>query len=279
MHGDLEMPLDEKTASYQMELAQVCRDGKITPIPGVTEESAQVYRDLVRNGIEDTLRRAYPIAHAYLHRIESTAINASSLSLWNTLVDRFIAEGNLQTPELWRMPENFLEFIIDQKSAETYNLPYLEDLLEFEWSEIELFMMPDRIDPLLYRTKKEGEGLIIPTPEFDLLNLKYPVFRINPEELPKEEGQFFLLVFRHPLTRLVRFIELSPLVALVIESLTFSPQSRGQLIERCFDFLVATVQMVQPQEIVGEKKEVILKQIDSFIDQAIGEGFICYAAN
>jgi len=165
-----------------------------------------VYRDLVWGGVQDTLSGAYPIAEHLL-----------GADRWKALIERFFAEHPVPSPELWRMPLSLYDFVRETRYGPEHGLPFLEQLILFEWKEIELHMA---LDPELppYQEAKELtlDDPPLVNPVMEILPLSYPVFRSRDLEEIAEEGNYFLLLFRHPEHLDVRFIELSPLYAAVL---------------------------------------------------------------
>ncbi|MES2121194.1 MAG: putative DNA-binding domain-containing protein [Chlamydiota bacterium] len=175
-----------------------------------------VYQNLIRNNIEDTLIKGYPLTYDLL-----------SSDQWNTLVEDFIARGKSTSPFLWKMPEAFYHFAKKHSYQQRWNIPFLEDLLHFEWIEIELFMQKDH--PLKPFTR-DGDVLsdcLYLNPESKLLHYHYPVFEKLSTDTPPALSNYSLFGYRHPDTSQVHFISLSPLFALAFEQLTNTP-TRGE---------------------------------------------------
>jgi hypothetical protein len=203
------MPLSVITRTAQQHLAALCRTGEYHPVDGVSRERAEVYRSLVQKIFDDALRRAYPVACRNLGE-----------DRWSGMVAEFMAAYPSQNPELWRMPEGLAVWARESQYGRRIGVRWLDDLLTFEWTEIEVFMMEDRsraFDSL------EGDPAIdspVVNPEHRLLSLEYPVFRLSGVELDSARDHFFLSVFRHPETLAARFVELAPIYALTLEILS-----------------------------------------------------------
>lgn len=194
--------------------AYVKQPDKRPDLPGVKYERLTEYRRLVRNVFDGTLRQAFPITSEVLSGIE-----------WNQMVDAFMAQHPAQNYRVWKMPHEFYRFVSEMDFARIFNRPYLNDLLYFEWMEIEVFTMPDETLPLF---ETEGDFLrhrLILNPEFRLIELEYPVFKMAADEARKRKGRYFLLIFRHVESGAVRFVELSPFLALLWQLLSETPLS------------------------------------------------------
>lgn len=129
------------------------------------------------------------------------------------------------------MPESLVSFIKREGFAERLNLPYLNDLVDFEWLEIEICMMPDI-------PRQTGKVLQL-NPESRLVSYRYPVFEKKTLPRPMQKGEYFLLAFRHPETGQAHFITLSLFYKCVLELIQQQPLS-GQdaltLVAEAFHF-------------------------------------------
>ncbi len=116
-----------------------------------------------------------------------------------------------QTPLIWQMPNEFRHFLSREKSLKS--LPFMDDLLWFEWVEVELFMNP-------YQTPKEEYfdwNQAYRLSESALLReLNFPVFH---QENYHEGGIYPLLVYYHFETHEVHFQELTPFLKQFVDLL------------------------------------------------------------
>lgn len=203
------MLLREDTQQIQSSLARYCRTGDLQPITGAKTERLPHYRRLVFNVVFETLSRAYPIAQ-----------NALGDVAWKNLVDRFFSTHNAASPQVWKLPYEFYEYCVDENLSEEIGRPYLNELLYFEWIEIEIHTMPDEDIP---EYKSEGDlldDLLIINPEHQLLHFEYPVHKMNTNKLTKNRGNYFVLIYREQEDLSVKFFDFSPFFALVFENLT-----------------------------------------------------------
>jgi hypothetical protein len=191
---------------HQEKLAEYCRTGGYQELPGIhSRERAETYRGLILNVVESTLSNAYPITRKVLGEEE-----------WVRLVHAFFAEYPCQSPELWRMPYGLVAYVFQTGYGADF-LPFLKDLLEFEWIEIEVYMMEDTA-PVPYRSTGRllDDGLVL-NPSHRVTLLRYPVFQLSVDDLKADlssvrglEGLYPLLTYRHPETCHVYFVEISP---------------------------------------------------------------------
>lgn len=172
-----------------------CRTGELHP---TLPKKIALYQTLIRNKIDYVLRRTFPLTHHLLQGEQ-----------WDELTRTFIAKEDLPSPFFWKMAESFAQFVQKNHFAELFNFPYLNDLVHFEWIEIELYMMPD-----IPRENHSGLHL---NPESHILTYSYPVFEKKKLPRPMIKGTYPLFAFRQPKTGDVHFIALSPFFQTVLE--------------------------------------------------------------
>lgn len=165
----------------------------------------KVYSEAIYNNVEETLTFAYPITLALLTNKE-----------WQKLTKDFFAYHPCRTPIFREMPKELMLFAKEKRYDLIFNRPYLLDLLEFEWVEIEIYNMKDLpIEPFLLGKELLDHPLYF-NPEQRLLDFSYPVFKNFKELASSSKGNYPLLCFRHAETKQVHFIQLSLFFAATI---------------------------------------------------------------
>lgn len=209
--------LKDETYSQQSKLASYCRTGE-TPdgLLGINKDNLYQYRRLVYNIASDILETAYPITFSYLEK-----------DVWDELVKDYFSNHKCQTAQVWRMPLEFYEYCKTNDIGSRLNIPFLNDLLLFEWLELEVHTMEDQPYPSF---TSEGNWLynrIAINPEYKLIPLEYPVHTTPPStELLEKKGNYFLLIYREKETGNVQFIDLSVLYTYLLENI-----ANGSLLE------------------------------------------------
>lgn len=202
--------LKQDTEIQQARLADYCRTGIEPDLIDINKNNLYQYRRLVFNIASDTLETAYPITYSFLPN-----------EVWEKLVYNYFAEHKCQTTQVWRMPLEFYEYCKEKNIQEELNIPFLNDLLYFEWLELDVHTMQDISYP---KTKEIGSWLtdvIALNPEHKLIQLNYPVHTTAPTEgLEEKQGNYFLLIYREKETGNVQFIDLSMLYVFIIENIT-----------------------------------------------------------
>lgn len=144
-----------------------------TPISSMASQGHKLYEALVHHRFYEVITNAFPILSAHVPK----------QMLEDAIVD-FIKHAP-KTPYIWQVPFYFWKFAQEHKSL---NLPYVEDLLWYEWSEIELMM--EVYEPLHVSTFSWNEEWQR-DPSVRLRKLSYRVFESNFSE----KGSFFLLAW------------------------------------------------------------------------------------
>jgi len=244
------MWLKQDTNDAQSALASYCRTGNLQDIPGVDNHNARHYRRLVYNIIDGSLASAYPLTR-----------NLLSPEEWDELVDEFFTRHPCQSPQVWTMPKEFYEYILEVKHPVLTRYPFLQDLLWMEWLEIELYMMEDEKSP--YLLNREGNGSLVLNPEHRLIMLNYPVYLKQASRIdPDERGNYYLVMHREPESGKVHFTGLSVFYVRMLEHLKSRPYSMDDLIERTArDF-----------ELPVEKR--LIENLRKFIENALNSKLI-----
>ncbi len=202
------MKLSEDTERIQDLLGDYCRTGVDQDIPGVTPGRLHHYRRLIYNVVRDTMDTAFPITLAALGEEQ-----------WDLLVQEFFSKEQPQTPQIWKLPFEFYQYHANQDTGTRIQKPYLDDLLYFEWIEIEIHTMPDRPFPDYSETGNIFLNTLAFNPEYEIVRLDYPVHMHSAEKALELKGDYFVLVFRSPETGNVQFLNLSGLNTYILTRL------------------------------------------------------------
>jgi hypothetical protein len=87
----------------------------------------------------------------------------------------------------------------------------MDDLLLFEWMEIEVHTMPDREYPEYTERGNLFLDRMAFNPEHEIVQLDFPIHTHPVHEAKDKKGDYFALLFRLPESGNVQFLELSPL--------------------------------------------------------------------
>lgn len=212
-----------KLFKHQSALAAYCRTGTFQPIPGVDPDRAFFYRQLVFNVIDDMVRGAYPLTYDLVSEQD-----------WSAAVHDFFSNSPCMSPQVWSMPKEFQDYLLNTHHPLIRQYPVLNSLLPFEWLELELFMMEDLNLPENGQERLIDDQLVI-NPEHRFLHLLFPVHRKKAELIhPDEQGNYYLAAHRKPDDGNVIFTDLSPAMVRLLEYLSHQSMSFIQLI-CCFE--------------------------------------------
>ena len=243
--------LHKDTYNQQSNLAHYCRTGELLPIKGLTDNRVHHYRRLVYNVIDDTLQSAFPLTLDLLSDEE-----------WNDLVNTFFSSHECKSNSIWQMPFEFYQFVEQSELELKSKYVFLEELLLFEWTEIEVYMMEDKTFPAARINGAWLDDLISFNPEFKLLQLNYPVHLKNPNEISEDDAkEYYVLIFREPNTGKVQFIDLSFFFARLIEKLNGSDETLIDL-------------LTDAEKIFGIGKEILINNTLPFLDELREKQFI-----
>ncbi len=214
------MLLTDTTKQHQSSLASYCRTGNLAAIPGIHPENILEYRRLVYNVVEDMLRNAYPLAADFLPREE-----------WEALVNEFFSKHSCQSPQVWYMPKEFYEYLAENDHPVLEKYPVLPDLLLFEWTETELFMMEDKpagcspYGDLLF-------SKLVLNPEHLFLAFDFPVHLKNARQISgTDKGNYYVAAHRDAEGEVI-FTDCSPALLRILGYLVEKPQSLPELFNR-----------------------------------------------
>jgi hypothetical protein len=248
------MLLNQNTSEAQSALANYCRTGVLEEIPGVDNTRVQHYRRLVFHIIYDSLSSAYPLTLNLLEQEE-----------WDGLVNEFFSSHPCQSPQVWTMPKELYEYILDVKHPLLAKYPFLQELLWMEWLEIEIYMMED-LHVQYHEQNITGKGKLVINPEHRLIALNYPVHLKHASQIqPDDRGNYYLIMHREPASGKVHFTDLSPFFTRMIEHIQEQPLEIDELIERtAADFGLPVDKMVNDNS---------MKFIDNTLNNKLIIGF------
>ncbi len=199
-------------------LAEYCRTGNEIHMGGLEKDRARRYYRLVFNVVNDTLRNAYPLTKQLLGDME-----------WEVLVKDFFKNHTCKSPQIWKMPYELYEYISSAPYFLLKKYPFLDELVQFEWIEIEMFMAADKQMDYTLNGNPESSFLMV-NPEISLHRFRYPVHLKNASEIEGTDiGEYYLSVHRHPETGKVYFTNLSPALILLLEFLIKKPMKLDEL--------------------------------------------------
>lgn len=214
---------------------------------GAEQRRLKIYRDLFYNNVEDCLAGAFPV----LRRISDDAV-------WHARVRDFYARHCCSAPQFHRVPEEFLRYLEQERGEHADDPPFLRDLAHYEWVELSLSIDPQELTPEL--ADPNGDllrGVPQLSPLAWVLAYDWPVHRIGPGHIPEAPGlaPTYLVVNRDRQDR-VRFLELNPVAARLLQMIEAGPAETGaMLLER----IAAELGRPGESEVIAEGHRLLLQ--------------------
>ncbi|HKY64250.1 MAG TPA: putative DNA-binding domain-containing protein [bacterium] len=191
--------------------AKICFDGSYRP-----KGRYRVYRELVSERMLDTLKNISPVARSLLSEKE-----------WWALLWAFLKKAPPKSEILRELAGEFSGYLKARRHPLAKKYPYLGELLEYEYLEIEMRFAPE----------DEGRtpaGKFRLNPAHALASYRWPVHFISedfrdPKKMPR--GYYHLLLWRDPQSLEVKFMEVNGLIAALLRRLEKGPQAAGTLLK------------------------------------------------
>jgi len=169
------------------------------PLYASQNNPIQTYKEMIHYRFKEVLLSAFP---RFMERLDEDLINE--------LIVQFI-QSEPQTPYIWQMPNEFRHFLSQTELSKSY--PFMDDLLWFEWIEIELMMFP--------YAKKEAfnfswEDSLTLSDSAVIQAIDYPVF--NDEGIDTA-GKYAVMVYYNFDEHEVHFQQITPFMQQFIKLL------------------------------------------------------------
>lgn len=195
-------------AVYQAAFAARIRDPRGAPRPpGVSAKRMRVYEELLFNNLEGFLLACYPVTRKIL-----------GARAWKRAARHFFIEHRCHSPLFRDIPKAFLDWMEGRAAGLFPGLPFLAELMHYEWLELAVGTAPEEADP--DSVDPEGDllaGRPALNPSARLACYRYAVHLISPRYKPAaadaEPGCY--LLYRDAQDE-VRFILLNSLSARLV---------------------------------------------------------------
>lgn len=199
MQAKSDLPLFQQ---YQFAFAGHIRDPRQNKRPaGVEARRMKVYNELLYNNLEGFLLACFPVLRKVLGKRK-----------WTALVRDFFSTHRCHTPFFRQIPDEFVQYLKNERGERAEDPPFLQDLARHEWVELMLAVSNKEID--LAKIDAAGDlfnGRPALNPQLSMQSYDYPVHRIGPKFKPtveqKEETHFAILRNKEDE---VKFILLNP---------------------------------------------------------------------
>lgn len=245
------MLLKEFTHQQQSDLATYCRSNKLPDKLEVRKERVHHYRRLVYNVVNDSLQSAFPLV-----------LNLIDPKDWDQLAHRFFSEYKPQSPQVWKMPGEFVNWFNQNHQPLRNQFPFIDELLQFEWKEVEMYMMEDLTYGEYSHSGSWLNSSLVINPEHTFLKTDYPVHLKKAESIQEsDKGEYYVLMFRERESGRIQFMDMSAIFVLIIENLL-----QG--------FNLVSILTALHAQIPGSTMEDLQSNTIPFLKKLLDKGFI-----
>ncbi len=194
---------------HQLALTAHLRDPDNVPAPdGIEDRRLTIYRDLLFNNVEKLLASSFPVLVAVLGK-----------DPWRVLVRDYFATHRAKTPYFKEVPQEFLNYLRDERGEREGDLPFLYELAHYEWVELAVSLLPDDTRGLTFEANLSYlDGVPHISHAAWSLAYAFDVQNIGPGHQPKAppEQPTYLVVHRRDDSS-VGFMEVNAVSARLIE--------------------------------------------------------------
>ena len=180
----------------------------VAPPAGIEDRRLAIYRNLLFNNVEKLLASSFPVLLAILGE-----------DAWRALIRDYFATHRAKTPYFKEVPQEFLNYLRDERGERPDDRPFLYELAHYEWVELAVSLLPDDNRDLIL---VDGLSLLDGVPQVShaawAIAYAYDVQNIGPGYQPTEppEQPTFLVVHRRT-DDSVGFLEINAVTARLIE--------------------------------------------------------------
>ncbi len=203
----------------QYDFAAHIRDPHNVPAPeGIEDRRMAIYRNLFFNNLRNLLATFYPVLRK-LHDDDH----------WKRFIRQFMVVHKAQTPYFLQMPEEFLNFLRDEYEAQDDDYPFLVELAQYEYADLEL-RVSDTVNDM-EGVVPDGnllDGVLVKSALSQMFAFHYPVHRISTDYKPTEASSepHFITMYRKSDDK-VGYLEMNPITAGLLNAVEENNEGRS----------------------------------------------------
>lgn len=177
-------------------------------------ERYQTYRNHVSEGLLGEIERAFPVLRSLVSQKD-----------WNGLLNDFYLKRLTRSPLSRQVFQEFSAYLQFYRGPLLKRIPYFHELADYEALDLKLFFAPERPRHVTWASEAPADPLsLIPilNPHVELRVYRWPVYQMTKGDRRhknRRAGQYPIIVYRHPESLKIRFIEGNRLFADLITAI------------------------------------------------------------
>lgn len=230
----------------QYEFAAHIRNPEKNPKPtDVETRRMAVYSELFYNNVEGFLDSTFPVLRSIM-----------SDAQWHAMARDFFEHHHCKTPYFLEIPEEFLDYLQNERKEHPEDPPFLLELAHYEW--VELGLSVDEHEIPTEGIDPDGnmiEGIPVLSPLAWNLQYQYDVHHIDENHQPSTppEQATCLAVYRNREDE-VGFLEINAVTARLLELMQEQPDKTGK---EYLTIIAAELNHPDPQVVINGGKEIM----------------------
>ena len=215
------------------------RDPQRNPAPdGIEDRRMGIYRNLLYNNVEGFIASGFPVLRSIYSDDD-----------WHSMVRDFFARHQSTSPYFLEISQEFLDYLQSEREPQPEDPQGLLELAHYEWVELALHVAEEHVD--MNGIDPNGDlltGHPVLSPVAWPLAYQYPVHNMGPDYLPEAppEQPTYLVVYRNRKDE-VKFLEINPVTARLINLLQENPEITGEL---ALDQIVNEINHPRPELVI-----------------------------
>lgn len=179
-----------KFQQIQYEFSKNLRNpSKFKAPDNIESRRMKVYQDLFYNNIESFCSNSFPVLRGM-----------TADDKWHRMVRNFFTDYRADSPYFIDISEEFLNYLMEHRQAETDDYPFMLELAHWEWMEVQTLAARENI--LTIPHERNGDLMnepVVVSPLAHSLVYEFPVHRIGQSYMPDgpPESPTFLLISRN----------------------------------------------------------------------------------
>lgn len=211
--------LNEKLALY-------CGDGIIPIFRKNLKQSKNINfdNDIIKI-ISGSMKNAFP-----------QTVQTISSKHWELIISDFYLTHNYKSFHFLTLPYDFYIFATESNYENKLSLPFLNDLMYYEWIVLDTKISFQNIQKNKYSESGDFmNDIIIISPNHHIIQLTYPIHKYTPNESINQQGIYNLLIYTNQNNGQVKTIEMSDKEAYILGMIDTHKKDINTIIQELAD--------------------------------------------